>query len=63
MFQLLDEIAILWVIMAGFALWYPKQAFPLNWEKLPDGRRKFKFLCMVLSLISTFLGFIQPVCI
>ena len=47
--------------MAGFALWYPKQAFPLNWEKLPDGRRKFKYLCVIFSIISTFLGFIQPV--
>ena len=26
--QLLDEIAILWVIMAGFAMWYPKGAMP-----------------------------------
>ena len=26
--QLLDEIAILWVIMAGFAMWYPKAAMP-----------------------------------
>jgi len=59
--QLLDEIAILWVIMAGFALWYPKQAFPLDWEKLPDGRQKFKYLCIAFSIISTFLGFIQPV--
>jgi len=47
--------------MAGFALWYPKQAFPLNWEKLPDGRKKFKYLCVAFSLISTFLGFLQPV--
>jgi len=59
--QLLDEIAILWVIMAGFALWFPKQGFPLNWEKLPDGRRKFKILCIAFSILSTFLGFIQPV--
>ena len=26
--QLLDEIAILWVIMAGHALWYPKNIMP-----------------------------------
>ena len=61
LFQLLDEIAILWVIMAGFALWYPKQGFPLNWENLPDGRKKFKILCIAFSILSTFLGFIQPV--
>ena len=26
--QLLDEIAILWAIMAGYALWYPKNIMP-----------------------------------
>ena len=26
--QLLDEIAILWTIMAGYALWYPKNLMP-----------------------------------
>eukprot|EP00092_Neocalanus_flemingeri_P023110 GFUD01025058.1.p1 GENE.GFUD01025058.1~~GFUD01025058.1.p1 ORF type:complete len:286 (-),score=48.78 GFUD01025058.1:48-905(-) len=59
--QLLDEIAILWVIMAGFALWFPREAFPPQWSQSPDGRRKFSYLCFVFTVLSTFLGFIQPI--
>lgn len=38
--QLLDEVAILWVIMAGFAMWFPKANMP---ARLRDkrGRRTF----------------------
>ena len=46
--QLLDEVAILWVIMAGFAMWFPKKMMP---EKLKErkGRKKFA------ASVSTFL--------
>jgi len=59
--QLLDEIAILWVIMAGFAMWFPKQAFPSKWRDSPDGRRKFSYLCFTLTILLTLMGFMQPV--
>jgi len=59
--QLLDELAILWVIMAGFSLWYPRWALPRSWRGSADGRRKFSYLCVLLATVSTFLGFIQPV--
>jgi len=59
--QLLDEMAILWVVMAGFALWYPRDALPGRWKEDPQGRRKFANLCIVLATITTFLGFIQPI--
>jgi len=58
--QLLDEIAILWVIMAGFALWFPEVWFPRGWTG-QEGRRKFSILCLLLATISTGLGFLQPV--
>ena len=41
-FQLLDEIAILWVIMAGFALWFPAIWFPRGWTG-ETGRYIFLF--------------------
>jgi len=58
--QLLDELAILWVIMAGFAMWYPRSALPPGWKRDPEGRRKFSYLIISFSFISTFLGFLQP---
>lgn len=58
--QLLDEVAILWVVMSGFALWYPRRALPTSWKNNPDGRRKFSNCCVVFSTVSTFLGFLQP---
>ena len=27
--QLMDEIAIIWVVLAAFAMWYPKEYMPL----------------------------------
>jgi len=59
--QLLDELAILWVIMAGFALWYPRWALPRRWRFQVDGRIKFRNLCTIFATISTFLGFLEPV--
>lgn len=59
--QLLDEIAILWVVMAGIAMWYPNDWFPTSWKNCPTGRRKFSILIAFTALISTGLGFLQPV--
>jgi len=60
--QLLDEISILWVVMAGFSMWYPRYALPKSWRDAGDaGREKFKWACIVLATVSTFLGFINPV--
>ena len=40
--QLLDEVAILWVIMAGFAMWFPKDAMPVILRD-KRGRRTFVY--------------------
>ena len=77
-FQLLDEISILWVIMAGFALWwdlaekclyrfhphltcrFPREVLP-GYFGCGTGEMRFRTLCLLLTLISTLLGFLQPV--
>ena len=38
--QLLDELAILWVVMAGYAMWYPKAAMP-HGIRDREGRKTF----------------------
>ena len=38
--QLLDEMAILWVVMAGFAMWYPKPMIPQSLRD-KEGRKTF----------------------
>jgi len=58
--QLLDEIAILWVIMAGFAMWFPAAWFPRGWSG-QQGRNKFSVLCLLIASVFTGLGFLQPV--
>eukprot|EP00096_Caligus_rogercresseyi_P014800 TRINITY_DN7292_c0_g1_i1.p1 TRINITY_DN7292_c0_g1~~TRINITY_DN7292_c0_g1_i1.p1 ORF type:complete len:273 (+),score=55.79 TRINITY_DN7292_c0_g1_i1:56-874(+) len=57
--QLLDEVAILWVCMAGFAMWFPK-AFMPGWIVQKKGRRNFSLMIFFLTLLSTILGFIAP---
>ena len=44
--QLLDEVAILWVVMAGFAMWWPKAAMP---EKLRNGQGRRTFVKWVIN--------------
>ena len=47
--QLLDELAILWVIMAGFAMWFPKHVMP---KALREDRGRRKFVMAVSSYAS-----------
>jgi alkaline ceramidase len=38
--QLLDEIAIIWVVFAAFAMWYPREYMPefMNQDRYVDYR-------------------------
>lgn len=49
--QLLDEVAILWVVMAGFAMWFPKAAMP---PQVKDKRGRRTFINMVRYLFPLF---------
>lgn len=53
--QLLDELAILWVVMAGIALWYPRAAIPIS---LRDKHGRKTFSTLVCS--SPFPGHQYP---
>jgi len=58
--SLLGQLAILWVVMGCYWLWYPVSALPSRWKKQPDGRRKFSNIFIILAILVSFLGFIQP---
>ncbi|XP_004378471.1 alkaline ceramidase 1 [Trichechus manatus latirostris] len=55
--QLLDEIAILWLLASGYSIWMPRCYFPAFL-----GENRFQFACLVIitTVISTFLSFLQP---
>ncbi|CAB4064692.1 ACER1_2 [Lepeophtheirus salmonis] len=55
--QLLDEVAILWVVMAGFGMWFPKSFMP-GWIVETRGRKNFLVLVFCATLMSTHFSFI-----
>lgn len=50
--QLIDEISILWVIIAGVALWFPKQYMPAMFHK---NRKSFKLTMLFFAMICSLL--------
>ena len=59
--KLLDELAILWVVMACYWLWYPEYALPASYRYQINGRRKFSHFFIIFALVTSLMGFIQPV--
>ncbi len=53
--QLLDEVAILWVIMAGFAMWFPKEAMPKRMRE-DLGRRTFVYTVREIFFMVDNIG-------
>jgi hypothetical protein len=48
--QLLDEISVLWVLMAGMAFWFPEQLIPAalkSGRNDKSGRKRFVFAVRV----------------
>ena len=40
---------------------FPMVAFPFQWGKMENERKKFSYLCLSVAIISTMLGLLQPV--
>ncbi|XP_041465219.1 alkaline ceramidase 2-like isoform X1 [Lytechinus variegatus] len=55
--QLLDEVAIIWVVLCGVALWYPRRYYP---AKIHGSRKKFKQIMLVFTVASTGLAMVRP---
>lgn len=55
--QLLDEVAILWLMMAAFALWFPRRYLPTC---MSGNRKLFQQLILVASVAGSILACIHP---
>ncbi|XP_034135150.1 alkaline ceramidase isoform X3 [Drosophila guanche] len=56
--QLLDELAILWVFMAAFSLFYPKRYYP---KFVKNDRKTFSWLMLLSAIAATALSWWKPV--
>ncbi|XP_077988885.1 alkaline ceramidase 2-like [Glandiceps talaboti] len=55
--QLLDELAIIWVIMMALSMWFPRRFYPAS---LNGDRNKFQSIMLFLTVVGTALACLHP---
>lgn len=55
--QLVDEISILWVLMAGYGIFLPSVYFPQSYRAQ---RQRFVYSCIVITIVITCLSLLYP---
>ncbi|XP_074059859.1 alkaline ceramidase 1 [Macrotis lagotis] len=55
--QMLDELAILWLLATCYCLWFPRCYFPAF---LKNDRSYFTYMILIISILVTFLAFLKP---
>ncbi|XP_020827122.1 alkaline ceramidase 1 [Phascolarctos cinereus] len=56
--QMLDELAILWLLTTCYCIWFPSCYFPAFLKK---DRSQFICLVLLISITITFLAFVKPI--
>lgn len=56
--QLLDEIAIIWVVIAAAALWWPRDFIPWPFKNM--NKNYFKNILASAGIKISFLAFVYP---
>lgn len=55
--QLLDELAILWVFMAAFSMFFPRRFFPYFFQ---NDRKLFSIAASILAILATGMCILHP---
>lgn len=55
--QLLDELAILWVLIAAFSLFFPRRLFPICFN---NDRKLFSLAAGLFAIVATGLACLHP---
>lgn len=58
--QLLDELAILWLVLAAAAIWFPSPLRPPFLRKEAGGENLFRVAVVTFAMLSSLLAFAHP---
>ena len=55
--QLLDELAILWLLAFAFGMWLPRRYYP---DFMKNNRKLFKWFMVCVSVVASLLALLYP---